>query len=212
MTAVSSISRSCCLPLLLAVLLLTVCSLPVCDCVSPIVVRGKHLVDSGSGRRFMLQGVGYEYDVSNENVGNWRPAINALLTAAPHVNSVRLYDVDEHHAYDQFMTDMNRRGVFVIVPLTPSKGWCTLSQQQSAPSIAGLQHTDAAFVLLIHAACRYVRLSDRDGTPPLSSTTCYPSCLLSYAQHVINLFSPYPNVLMVSTQAAAPETETALSS
>ena len=128
MSPAFSASRSRCWTLLLAVLLLTVCSPPVCKSVSPIVVRGKHLVDSGSGRRFMVQGVGYDYDVSNENIANWRPAINALLTAAPHVNSIRLYDVDEHHAYDQFMTDMNRRGVYVIVPLTPSKGWCTLSQ------------------------------------------------------------------------------------
>ena len=58
---------------------------------------------------------------------------------------------------------MNRRDVYVIVPLTPAKGWCTLN---------------------------------RDGTPPLSATpSCYPSCLLTHAQHVVNLFHPYANVL-----------------
>ena len=120
--------------------------------------------------------------------------MNSLLNAAPHINTIRLYEgkqstaanqslyqpytarpltsavyppstvVDPTLQYDDFMTDMNRRGIYVIVPLTPAKGWCTL---------------------------------DRDGTPPLTAQpTCYPSCLLTHAQHVINLFHPYPNVLL----------------
>ena len=66
--------------------------------------------------------------------------------------------------YDEFMTAMNRRDIFVIVPLTPAKDWCTLN---------------------------------RDGTPSLTTQpTCYPSCLLNHAQHVVNLFHPHSNVLL----------------
>ena len=72
--------------------------------------------------------------------------------------------VDPTLQYDEFMTAMNRRDIYVIVPLTPAKGWCTLN---------------------------------RDGAPPLTAQpTCYPSCLLTHAQHVVNLFHPYSNVLM----------------
>ena len=90
--------------------------------VSPIVVRGRHLVDSVTQRRFFVKGSGYDYvrktavpvrlrhptslrccspsrssfvmpqDVSNSNAKHWRPAINALLNAAPHINTIRLYE------------------------------------------------------------------------------------------------------------------------
>ena len=60
--------------------------------VSPIVVSGNRLLDSSTHRRFLVQGVGYDYDMSNSAVQQWRPAINALLTAAPHVNTIRLYE------------------------------------------------------------------------------------------------------------------------
>ena len=190
-----------------------------CSAVSPVIVSGNRLVDSSTHRRFLVQGSGYDYDVSNDNVQQWRPAINALLTAAPHINTIRLLrrsvltaatthrpqlllmavadgvhrwlrSVDPSRAYDDFMLEMNRRGVYVIVPLTPSRGWCTLSQCAST-------HSSAA-VFLPHPLTRSAPRcpADRDGSPPLGHATCYPSCLLNFGQHVVNLFSPHPNVLL----------------
>ena len=101
-----------------------------------------------------------------------------------------LRSVDPSRAYDDFMLEMNRRGVYVIVPLTPSRGWCTLSQCTST-------HSSAAVFLprpLTRSAPRCP--ADRDGSPPLGPATCYPSCLLNFGQHVVNLFSPHPNVLL----------------
>ena len=81
-----------CCAVLVSVLVLLRLFLSPCLAVSPVVVSGNRLLDSSTHRRWMMQGVGYDYDVSNDNVQQWRPAINALLTAAPHVNTIRLYE------------------------------------------------------------------------------------------------------------------------
>ena len=97
--------------------------------------------------------------------------------------------MDPSSAYDDFMLDMNRRGVYVIVPLTPSRGWCTLSPLTLHPlPPTCLPHTSSH-------PLPSSPLTDRDGSPPLSATTCYPSCLLTFGQHVVNLFLPHPNLL-----------------
>lgn len=198
---------------------------------SPVVVRGRHLIDSVTQRRFFVKGSGYDY-VSNSLTHSQlrlnstphccrhshlsrsllccrRMSATAIpstgdplstLYSMPRRTSTRyaFTKVSQHthtntaqpplrspHAsadsapsrlhfsslvvdptlqYDDFMTAMNRRDIYVIVPLTPAKGWCTLN---------------------------------RNGTPPLTAQpTCYPSCLLTHAQHVVNLFHPYSNVLM----------------
>ena len=135
--------------LLFRTLLLLCLLLPPCLCVSPVVVSGRRLVDSSTRRRFLVQGSGYDYDVSNANRAQWRPALNALLTAAPHLNTIRLYEVDPSHAYDEFMLDMNRRGVYVIVPLTPSRGWCTLShRRRRTPNTLSTQRLHAGASLI----------------------------------------------------------------
>ena len=134
--------------LLLHALLLCALLLP-CACVSPLVVAGKWLLDSATRRRFFVQGSGYDYDVSNDNRAQWRPAVNALFTAAPHINAIRLYEVDPAHQYDEFMLDMQRRGVYVVVPLTPSHGWCTLSRPYRTHS-----HNPSLPFLHMHAATR----------------------------------------------------------
>ena len=65
-------------------------------------------------------------------------------------------------------------------------------------------HPESSHITLPHSAppscllsplLTLLPLSDRDGTPPLSPTTCYPSCLLTHGQHVVNVFLPHPNLL-----------------
>lgn len=127
-----------------------------------ITVRGNRLVDSHSGARHLVRGAGYDYAVDDDAEHQWKPALTALLTSLPHLNTIRLYSIDPTRRYDKVMKFFTDHNIYVVIPLTPSKGHCTLN---------------------------------RDGDVELGRSTCYPSCLLTFAQHTINLFSIHSNVL-----------------
>lgn len=142
----------------------------------PIVVGGNMLFDSVTAKRFYVKGMTYGYEVENTYKKYWKQAIDNIA-AVKGTNTVRIYNVNPaidvdgfpkvNTNYDEFMQYMQSQGLYVLVPLTP-------------PGFAPWGNCPL----------------NREGLPPLNSTaTCYPSCLLSYAQSVINVFSKYTNTL-----------------
>lgn len=143
---------------------------------NPIIVGGNMLFDTVTSDRFYVKGMTYGYEVEDSYVQYWKQAMDNIASING-VNTVRIYNVNPainippnfvvNTSYDDFMHYMQSKGLYVIVPLTP-------------PGIAPWGNCPL----------------NRAGLPPLNSTnTCYPSCLLSYAQSVINVFSKYTNTL-----------------
>jgi hypothetical protein len=143
--------------------------------VKPIVLVNNVLYDSTNSTRWYGVGSSYEYSVDNDHRNDWLPAMQLLTRTIDNINLLRIYNIDPYLNYDKFLNYTATIGLYLLVPLSPSQGFCVLN---------------------------------RDKPPPLEGdNTCYPSCLLSYAQAVINQFSYYPNILAYITGNEVMNTE-----
>lgn len=138
------------------------------------------LFNANTRKRFYTTGIGYGASVEDGDQGTWQPVIDNIANAK--VNTVRIYRIrpptkldkfETTTSYDKFMKYLASKGLYAMIPLTPAS---------EAP----------------WKGCDFAR----EGLPPLYTPgppngpgTCYPSCLLTFAQIVINTFAKYTNTL-----------------
>jgi len=131
--------------------------------IGPVIVRGNKMYDTSTGNRFFIQGITYDYDVSDDTYDtNGKPAITANLKGLEgSFNTFRLYNVNPDKTYDKFMTHMQQLGVFVLVSASPA-------------------NED------YYGDYRYSTITKDlrpDGTSK-GGATCYPALLLNYGKKV----------------------------
>ncbi|RHY86140.1 hypothetical protein DYB35_010661 [Aphanomyces astaci] len=154
---------------------LLVCALVAAVCCSvqaldPIVVRGNYMYNSVTGDRFIMRGITYEYDVSNDNFEkNSKEAIDrAVKDFAGTLNTLRIYQVNPEKNYSMFMAHMEVQQIYVMVAATP-----------------GTQDYFGSY--------RWSPIAK--ASPPGGNPSCYPSYLLHYGKSVAKAFAPYNHTL-----------------
>ncbi|TMW57478.1 hypothetical protein Poli38472_003403 [Pythium oligandrum] len=135
-----------------------------------IVVRGNKLFNAKTGERFILKGMTYEYAVHDDNYEKYSKAIIDKHLADVNLNTLRLYDINPDLSYEKFMTDMAKRGVYVVVGGTPD-------------------NND------YYTKYRYATL--KKGTGPDEGETCYSPVLLEFGKKVAKNFAKYDNTLAI---------------
>ncbi|CAK4514994.1 unnamed protein product [Aphanomyces euteiches] len=153
---------------------LLVCLLAAIGCyvhaLAPIVVRGNYMYNSVTGERFIMRGITYEYDVSNDN---YEKKSKAAITRAVTdfngtLNTLRIYQINPEKNYSDFMTHMEQEGIYVMLAASPGSQGYFGSYQWSVIAKA---------------------------SPPWGNPTCYPSYLLHYAKAIATMFAPYNHTL-----------------
>lgn len=148
----------------------------VASSLNPIVVGGNMMWDSVTKERFYLNGIAYGYGIEDTLQNYWEKAVDNIAELG--FNAIRIYEVNPNcdlkefevkdHSYSKFMEYAKSKGLYVIIPLTPrgDPPW------------------------------NYCVLN-RAGLPNATDgSTCYPWCLLTFAENVVNTFAQYPNTLM----------------
>ncbi|KAF0693403.1 Aste57867_15636 [Aphanomyces stellatus] len=151
---------------------------------APIIVRGNRMYNSQTNERFFIKGITYDYDVSDENYPKSKPIIMSNLKdiindKGKTFNTFRLYNANPSKTYDQFMTDMDALGIYVMISASPANDPYFGDYRYSTITKAwGPDGTQVG------------ALAQKDQTK-----TCYPALLLEYGKMLIKDFAKYDNTL-----------------
>ncbi|KAF0694353.1 Aste57867_14764 [Aphanomyces stellatus] len=157
-------------PSSLLVSLVLVAALSCVHALPPIVVRGNYMYNSATGERFVMRGITYEYDVSNDNYEkNSKDAIaRAVKDFDGTLNTLRIYQVNPEKNYSAFMQHMEEEKIYVMIAASP-----------------GTQDYFGSY--------RWSPIAK--ASPPWGNPTCYPSYLLHYGKRIAAMFSAYNHTL-----------------
>ena len=98
-----------------------------------VTIDGKYLVKQ-DGSRFLMKGIGFPISImEGYNATAWIGILHQLESLELDYNTVRIYDMDPSVDYSEFMNEAASLGVYVIVPLTASKGDGVLDRDKVAP-------------------------------------------------------------------------------
>ncbi|KAI9907291.1 hypothetical protein PsorP6_004172 [Peronosclerospora sorghi] len=148
-----------------------------------IIVRGNKLYHASTGERFFIKGLTYEYAVSDEYYDKYSKATIAENLAGLQYNTLRLYNINPDSSYKNFMDDMAKLGVYVMVSASPDNDayygkyrYSTITKKLSCSG----------------------KVTTTDGAKTVDQTeTCYPALLLEYGKKIIENFAQYDNTLGV---------------
>ncbi|OQR87605.1 glycoside hydrolase [Achlya hypogyna] len=154
----------------------------------PIVARGNRLYNVATGERFIIRGITYEGDVSDDYYDVFvRETIETTLTSMfGHFNTFRLYNINPDKSYAKFMAHMDERGIYVLPSASPTNDpyYGTKYNTQTMDRSVNAEGTFSAI--------------DGTVTPLATKTkTCYPAYLLYYGKMVIKNFAAYDNTLAI---------------
>ncbi|KDO23113.1 hypothetical protein SPRG_11957 [Saprolegnia parasitica CBS 223.65] len=169
---------------MLLLLLLGVLGVAALD---PIVARGNRLYNARTGVRFVMRGMTYEGDVSDDHYDEFvRETLETSLTDLfGHFNTFRLYNINPDRSYAKFMAHMNTRGIYVLPSASPTnnKYYGSYATQTMDRTVNG----ESSYTSIDHIV------------KPLAphSKSCYPTYLLYYGKRIIENFAQYDNTLAI---------------
>ncbi|TMW60613.1 hypothetical protein Poli38472_000655 [Pythium oligandrum] len=143
-----------------------------------IIVRGNKMYNEKTGERFLMKGMTYEYAVSDKYYAKYSKETIATNLKGLKFNTLRVYNINPEESYKEFMTDMEKLGVYVLVAASPDNSEY-FGKYRYAPirkdlgpdgPVTGKGQTD-------------------------NGETCYPSLLLEYGKKIAKNFAQYDNTL-----------------
>mmetsp|Transcript_30713 Transcript_30713/g.46531 ORF Transcript_30713/g.46531 Transcript_30713/m.46531 type:complete len:140 (+) Transcript_30713:16-435(+) len=99
-----------------------------------VFVKGKYLFKQ-DGKRFLMKGIAFPDQVAEEEYNStaWINVLYQLKSLELEYNTVRVYRMDPHVDYSEFLNAAASLGVYVIVPPTSANGDGVLDRDKKSP-------------------------------------------------------------------------------